>query len=44
MANVVLFADNTTLFITKKDLCALQHKIINTMREREIHCFKQIIL
>jgi hypothetical protein len=32
-ANLVLFADYTNLFISKKDKCALQHKIINVMTE-----------
>jgi hypothetical protein len=32
-ANFVLFEDDTNLFITKKDKCALEHKFINVMRE-----------
>jgi len=31
--NLVLFADDTNLFSSKKDRCALQHKIINVMTE-----------
>jgi hypothetical protein len=33
--NLVLFADDTNLFISKKDRCALQHKIINVMTDLE---------
>jgi hypothetical protein len=34
-ANLVLFADDTNLFSSKKDKCALQHEITNVMTELE---------
>jgi hypothetical protein len=35
-ANMVLFADDTNLLITGKDVFDLQHKTINTMRVNNI--------